>query len=891
MTEQAWPTRTIVLSLLGVLGLGIAAQADEAAAIPDAIRSAPVPNTWVEVVKGDASGRRLAPIFFYEPESGRVVRAAGGGPGIAYWDEEGNPYDRYDTEELDLAAGKWMNAYPPGQENGRPESGAVQGFTLKPAKSAGKGLSGHTWLGLDGEQPRIKNWPVFNQWAYVPGKKTLYVTFGGGQMLAYDVARRTWAEPKADTTNYKGGARWCALCYDPVNGELVQVGGHGGEPGTWIFDLAKHEWRKLDCGSAALKGLGATAAWLRWRTICLLGAAANRFTVAETGEEAKVDLAGEARNLAAAFKKLGEDAKAAKADENEKGGVARAAELSTEVSDRYGITVARLEEPVNANTLGELRALKFKADQLCDGLAAEPPPRGLSPAVYDPEHKKIVVFGGDQLDRTLSDTWVYDCAARRWEQRFPKSVPCPRAGHLMVWLADAKRVFLDGGYSRVPIPQDMWSYDVAGNEWRCLGLTPLKDGPNYSKSSPGVPNASMQGYPIVGAALPGDVVVAASPLGSGLMACRVAIAKAQPTTSSEANGVAPASYTINPIDPARWEKLAKPDPEANIKFLKDLPANQWHAFKFPAYAPGGSNRWGTAPYDPDRHQFLLWSGGHATSWEDEVDHFSVRGSVWTISYPPDSAINPHATLSTWAGYGGTRTFFDRVTPGHAYHFVAYDPSGVYFYRSAAYDVRAREWRKPFPGYLGGGDFLLTTPHGVVSLSAKGNCRFDAKAGQWEKLTWDGPPISKFWCDSFTAAYDSKRDSLWAFGTQVVRYNFKTGTAEVMKTEAKSKAGEWFFCRESVCVPDADLVLSPVGVKSKDGWQGWAAWDLTAQKYLAVEIPRNDGGKLVPFTGPETAHCALAYDAELNVVLMNDMARRAVWVMRFDRRTAKIADAE
>jgi hypothetical protein len=83
----------------------------------------------------------------------------------------------------------------------------------------------------------------------------------------------------------------------------------------------------------------------------------------------------------------------------------------------------------------------------------------------------------------------------------------------------------------------------------------------------------------------------------------------------------------------------------------------------------------------------------------------------------------------------------------------------------------------------------------------------------------------------------------------------------------------------------------MSAKAREGWSGWVAWDLTAQKYLAVDLPRNDGGKPVHFGLSGAAHLGLAYDAELNVVLMNDMPNRAVWALRLDRKTARIADAE
>jgi len=879
--------------------------AGEAPPLPEALRSAPA-NTWVEVVKGDKSGQRFAPVFFYEPASKKIIRAAGSGPGVPFWDGDANTYDRYDTEELDLAAGRWVNAYPPGMEKGRPESGEVSGYKLAMAKDA-HARQARAWdpglvLGLDGDRLRIKNWPVFHQWAYVPEKKKLYATFGFGSMVTYEPERRAWAELKVDAGQYKGGARWCALAHDPVNGELVQVGGHGGENGTWLFDLDKSEWRRLNCGSAAMKELGSRGAGLRWRAICLLGAAANRFSVAETDEEAKADLAAEARGLGDAMKKLGADVAAARVDENEKAGIGRAGELLADLAARYGNLAARLGGKLDAAVLGELRALKFTADRACDALAVEPPPRGLSPAVYDPERRKIVVFGGDQLDRTFSDTWLYDCPTRRWEQRFPLRAPCPRAGHLMVWLPEARRVFLAGGYSRVPFAQDMWSYDVAANAWSFHGAVPLKDGPNYSKLSPGVPNASRAGYPITGAAMPGDIVVGAGPLDSGLMACRADVSRADPG-GAETNGVVAGSYTLHPTDPGKWENLAKPDPEANLKFLKEMPVNQWHALKFPAYAPGAGNRWGTVAYDHDRQQLLLWSGGHASSWEDDVDHFSVRGGVWTVSYPPDACINPHGTLSPWAGYGGVRTFSNRVVPGHAYRYVAYDPSGYYLAGANGfrYDVRAREWAPP-GGPAPGKTVKVTTPHGVVGIveGTGGAVRYNSKSGEWDALPWEGPKPRKFYCDSYTVAYDAKRDCLWSFDDQVIRYDFKTGKSELMKPGSRPRFGDWYLCRESVCLPEADLVLSPLTVKAKGGWTtGWVAWDLTAQKYLAVDLPRDEVGRKLPTGRMDTTHadgfdmphCGLVYDAKLDIVLCNDIRRQQVWVLRFDRKTVKIADAE
>ena len=34
-------------------------------------------------------------------------------------------------------------------------------------------------------------------------------------------------------------------------------------------------------------------------------------------------------------------------------------------------------------------------------------------------------FGGDHLDYLMNDTWVFDLAKKKWEQRHPKTAPPP----------------------------------------------------------------------------------------------------------------------------------------------------------------------------------------------------------------------------------------------------------------------------------------------------------------------------------------------------------------------------------------------------------------------------------------------------------------------------------
>lgn len=56
----------------------------------------------------------------------------------------------------------------------------------------------------------------------------------------------------------------------------------------------------------------------------------------------------------------------------------------------------------------------------------QPGPRALSPLVTDPDQRKALLFGGDELDRLLSDTWAFDFATETWAQLTPSVGPQPR---------------------------------------------------------------------------------------------------------------------------------------------------------------------------------------------------------------------------------------------------------------------------------------------------------------------------------------------------------------------------------------------------------------------------------------------------------------------------------
>jgi hypothetical protein len=826
-------------------------------------------------------------MFIYVPNIKRFVAAAG----MQSYGGEGPRH--YDTEEFDLAALKWVNAYPAGVAGTRPESGPVG-----TAYSKERAMAGHNGGGLfykDGEFLRVGaggQWLVTRvnyECCYVPdnGKAYLYVY---DRMLCYDPAKRTWEDTNAKPrTSCK---IWGSMAYDPVNKEIFHAGGDGGsaEVGTWVYSIEKNEWRKLEFGSDKVKALSDDAKKLCWRAKALLGAVTNRFAISETKAEAKADLKAKAAELSAALEKLSAAVNSAGLTGVEKAG----GDVAIQRLDatRAGLTAVadKLAGPIAAEAIGEVRAVRAKLEQVIDALAVEPPGRARSQVAYDPVRKKMVLFGGDQLDRVLSDTWLYDCATRTWEQRFPKECPLPRAGHIFAWLPKAKKIVLAGGYSRDWLAQQIWTYDVEANEWKMLLHIPLAP-EDYGRQqfSQNCPRVDARG-PQTGAVNDDDVLLCIN--GLNVWACKIEPGK--PTSAPDGQTGASGDYKFNRIDPALWEKVAGPDAAATRKFYTDLPVNQWTALKFARYAPGARNRWGTTAYDIDRHQLLFWGGGHSTSQENDVAHFSVLGNCWTVGYHPDDPIE-----IIYASVPTPVSFHDRAhVPMHAYKAYCYDQTaGKMLYLDRAYDPAVREWEpKPYPGLQHVGTlstFVQPTPIGAVTYSAKGLFRFDAKAGQWVKMPWEGPNPNGLYADGHALRHDSKRNCLWLTNEKdIYKYDLASGKAEKIAVTKPKALGQFLFWSEEVYLPDADLILLMNLFTRPDGKPGNVAWDPNDSKFYWVDLKFVEADKPVEFTGsPFSWSDALAYDPELKLVLLNNSSAGKVWAMKFDRKSAKMEPME
>jgi len=829
---------------------------DAGAAAPDlgprvvpAILEDADPNAWVEI-KREKSGYRRGPIFIYEGTSKRFLLTGGEVVGAAHWD----------TEVFDFASMGWNNFYPKGVP-----------YTAQTGPAGAPKMEKQFPLQEDNGVLRLSGcsnaWKfsanTHFQWALSPQDHKIYA-YIHGETLAFDVAASEWSRLKASAfTKAVPGTKWRstygALAYDPVNLEILSLGGtsdqQGGTPGTWAYSLTKGVWQRVPPGSKELVALGASAQTLCRDAAAVVNACRNRFYLTESATEAKASLKPEVDALVAEAQDLLGDIKGAKLS----GGEALAAQIASQRLSEAMVAMNALAQQVggamSSKMLASGQGLLETLEQLERALDAEPSGRAGSQMATDMVRGKIVLFGGSRLDSYLSDTWVYDCQTRRWEQRFPDPGPSPRAGHVLVWLPRSRRVLLAGSIpamgsypipnAKATLPNDVWAYDLEKNAWSLLA---------QPVDFPTSPVAAVDSH---------DVVVA---IGLGDNKERVTWAmKVDPAAAIAAAGAAkPGTIAYAYRGPADYDSKSTPDSQAVSQLLDGHSSNTWYKMPKVPLTPGNHD-YSTASYDPARRQILWWGGGHSSYHNNDVHHYSLRTACWSTGYAFE-----------YPYYGAdfqspiNQSFNDRpFIETHVWDKAAYDPVSdrvVLCNRSSTwtYDIARREWDYPMLPAAPGSSYQLnmtSTPKGVVAWTTdKKLVIYQAKEQRWDELPLTGASIGSPDGVGAGMGYDSKRDAVWlvrAKGSAVYRYDMQSGAVKLVSS---SQSIQDAFPRDLWYVSTIDMLLCATRLKSPDGTQvGNLAFDIGQGRWVGLVMPVAEGKDWVGSSVQDMQGLTLVYD--------------------------------
>ncbi|MEX2215564.1 MAG: kelch repeat-containing protein [Phycisphaeraceae bacterium] len=544
-------------------------------------------------------------------------------------------------------------------------------------------------------------------------------------------------------------------------------------------------------------------------------------------------------------------------------GLANAKAIDARENQRIKIAEDRVLQARITNILDA----RIKLDEAASILEAEPTSRALSPIVYDAKAGLYVIFGGDHLDYLMNDVWAFDPKAQRWEPRFPKTAPPPRANHTLKANGDGT-ITLTGGYTYTSntdyvggqyrdINDGEWTYDLTKDTW-----TP-----------------------------------------------REANAKAvEPFTRT---------YRTGPFHPNYYFEGEKPDRAAVAKTLEAIPANTWVSMK-PPRLPRLNRDWGTATIDPDHDLILRFSGGHSAHGGSDVLHYHLATNRWELTFPVEF---PLGQLYSNTEYPEGYNFNQRPwVSGHTYKNYTYDPLTQRMYFTGhrkhmyIYDPMKGDWvgriEKP-AGMTYNGCFydlmLCPTPRGVMCWTKDGRL-FVLKATDGEALKFSGIHRDVAWTelkltgdklrgsvvDRCGITYDSKRDRLVCFGKTsyggkydgvVYTIDLKSMTVKETTPPGAATMIALDFLRETVYDPKADMIiLGATFALDGEGPRQTPAYDCAAERWISFPLVGTDpNGK-----EGRNVSLGLVYDARRSLIWAVD-TNSHVYVLRFDRKNTVISE--
>lgn len=509
-------------------------------------------------------------------------------------------------------------------------------------------------------------------------------------------------------------------------------------------------------------------------------------------------------------------------------------------------------------------------------LDRQPPPRANSRLAYDATTKRVVLFGGDQLDQLTADTWTFDVVADRWEEQKPVQGPSPRAGHALLSIGNGKLLLLGGyGYSSTTeyvaslyrrLPLEAWIYETTANRWSLIKRWETKESP----ASPA--NSSLN------AALADDSVYV---LADGLWQCRFGTEASVEETQKFGVASGTIERRSGSYDPQWYRDVPPPEPEKVAAELRDLPVNRWVVRPTPK-RPGMNMDWGSAVFAPDADQIIRFSGGHSAYSGTAPQVYDVKTDRYSIPFVPELPIefiySNDQVHGEWS-FGGNPWM-----TGHTYKSTGYDPLSKRFVFAPHdftyfFDSRTGRWtrspqRNPYRA-----DFysltLCATPNGAI---AWGDKRDGGGAALWrldEQRVWQPLPLKgtlpQKTADMHGMSFDSKRNRLLFFSGvdknkgDVATYDFATGEARWLGAQGKQFAA--VPSRETIYIPDADVVMLGARAMVSEKLH-WLIYDCQSNSWRGIELPGDDP------IGKGTA--GKAFNNSMG--LMFDPQRKLVWAV-------------
>lgn len=231
-------------------------------------------------------------------------------------------------------------------------------------------------------------------------------------------------------------------------------------------------------------------------------------------------------------------------------------------------------------------------------------------------------------------------------------------------------------------------------------------------------------------------------------------------------------------------KGAKAKPEKNPTLAAIAP-NTWQRVADPPPAPLGILAYCGGVIDTDHNAYLVFGGGHADYWGNEVCALDLKTLTWKRMYEPDA--QARYTNANLDHPKGRLKDSDKPYSRHSYQQMAYVPSVKKMFI----------WSGCGPGFADIAPQCFPPPDSWY---------YDLAANKWEEVATDAPTSY-----GGGTCYDSKRNVLWAVQGTSWPELWKWDVATAKWSHAPMSPRSPFYCHLNLAYAGKhDLIVAAVG---------------------------------------------------------------------------------